>query len=160
MKTIALFALSVVATAAMATGPAPVAEIKIDGTSIQIAALSNSGVVNQANGTNSLAQQNLASNTGDVTIDGTSVQIVAGRGSLVWNKADANAEAQQNLSSNVGNVTIGGDSLQATLLKNSFVGNFATGSNSLAVQNVATNNACFTCVQSGSNSGGSGGHHH
>lgn len=140
MKKLALLALSVIATSAMAAG-----EIDITGTSIQIAAIHTSAVVNKANGEDSVAQQNLASNVGDVDVSGTSVQIVAARGSVIWNQADTDTFAQQNLSSNVGDVDVSGTSLQATALYNSAVINYATGDDASAVQNIASNNACFGC---------------
>lgn len=148
MKKLVLIALSAVASAAMATGPTPASEITISGTSIQVASLSTTGVVNTANGRDSLAQQNLASNAGDVTISGNSLQIVGARGSYVGNTSNADTMAQQNLSSNVGEVTVKGNSLQATMLNSSYVLNSATGRDAVAVQNIASNNACFTCVPS------------
>lgn len=140
MKKLALLALSVIATAAMAAG-----EIDITGTSIQIAAMRTSAVVNTAYGEDSVAQQNLASNVGDIDIRGTSVQVVAAHGSYVSNWANEDTLAQQNLSSNVGDVDIRGRSLQVTALYNSFVGNSAKGDDALAVQNIASNNSCFGC---------------
>lgn len=159
MKKLVLLALTAVATAAMATGPTPASEITISGNSAQIAVLSTTGVVNTANGRNALAQQNLASNAGDVTISGNSLQIVGARGSYVGNTANANAMAQQNLSSNVGDVTVKGNSLQATLLANSYVLNSATGRDASAVQNIASNNACFTCPTTRGGHGGGHGEH-
>lgn len=153
MKNLVLLALSVVATAAMATGPTPSSEIRISGNSAQIAVLSTSGVVNTAKGEDALAQQNLASNAGDVTIRGNSLQIVGARGSYVGNQSNANTVAQQNLSSNVGEVTVSGNSVQATLLDASYVLNSATGRDATAVQNIASNNACFACTTTGSGHG-------
>lgn len=149
MKSLVLFALSVVATAAMAVTTSPSSEIKISGDSIQVVLLSDSDVRNKATGENSLAQQNLASNTGKITIKGKSTQIVAaGDDSVISNKSNANTIAQQNLASNVGDVTIDGKgtSLQiVALLKGSSVMNEAYGRNARAIQNLASNNACFTC---------------
>ncbi len=159
MKKLVLLALSAVATAAMATGPTPATDITIRGNSAQIAVLSTTGVVNTANGGDSVAQQNLASNAGDVTISGNSLQIVAARGSYVGNTANADTLAQQNLSSNVGDVTVSGNSLQATLLHNSYVLNSATGRDASAVQNIASNNACFTCPTTRGGHGGGHGEH-
>lgn len=153
MKKLVLLALSVVATAAMATGPTPASEITISGNSAQIAVLSTTGVVNTANGEDSLAQQNLASNAGDVTISGNSLQIVGARGSYVGNTSNANTVAQQNLSSNIGEVTVSGNSLQATMLDASYVVNSATGRDASAVQNIASNNACFACTPTSSGHG-------
>ena len=153
MKKLVLLALSVVATAAMATGPTPASEITISGNSAQIAVLSTTGVVNTANGEDALAQQNLASNAGDVTISGNSLQIVGARGSYVGNTSNANTVAQQNLSSNIGEVTVSGNSLQATMLDASYVLNSATGRDATAVQNIASNNACFACTTTSSGHG-------
>jgi len=157
MKKLVLLALSAVATAAMAAGPTPASEITIRGNSAQIAVLSSSGVENTASGEDAVAQQNLASNAGDVTISGNSLQIVGARSSYVGNTANANTVAQQNLSSNIGDVTVSGNSLQATLMDNSYVLNSAYGRDATAVQNIASNNACFACTTTGSGHGG--GHH-
>lgn len=143
MKSLALFALSTFAAAAMAAGP--VAEIRISGNSTQAVGMLGSAAANSATGRNAAAQQNLASNTGDVSIGGNSVQAVGTLNSVMVNTATANSMAQQSLSSNVGNVAITGNSTQATLLIGSAVLNSATGADALAVQNVGSNNACFTC---------------
>lgn len=158
MKKLALFALSVIATAAMAAGPTPPSEIVITGNSYQSVSLSNSGASNTANGADALAQQNLASNAGNVTIGGTSWQTVYGQSSHVSNWADSNAVAQQNLSSNVGDVTIGGFSSQSTSLYDSYVSNAAYGKGATAVQNIASNNACFACTTTGFKDHGGGNH--
>jgi hypothetical protein len=158
MKKLAFLALSVVASAAMATGPTPASEIIISGNSAQIAALSSSGVFNTAAGEDALAQQNLASNAGEVYVSGNSLQIVGARNSGVGNLASANTVAQQNLSSNIGEVSVTGNSLQATLLDSSFVMNSATGRDATAVQNIASNNACFACTTTGSGHGHGHGH--
>lgn len=159
MKKLVLLALSAVATAAMATGPSPASEIKISGNSAQVAMLSTTGVVNTANGEDAVAQQNLASNAGNVTISGNSLQMVGAQGSYVGNTSNANTVAQQNLSSNVGDVTVSGNSLQATMLHASYVLNSATGRDATAVQNIASNNACFACTTTGGGHGGGHGGH-
>lgn len=143
MKSLVLFALSTIAAAAMAAGP--VAEIRITGNSTQAVGMLGSAAVNSAAGRNAAAQQNMGSNTGDVTISGNSVQAVGTLASIMVNTATANNMAQQSLSSNVGNVGISGNSTQATLLIGSALLNSATGTDAIAVQNVATNNACFAC---------------
>jgi hypothetical protein len=147
MKKLALLALSVIATGAMAAGPAGV-QIVIDGTSTQAAVLLTSSVVNRANGVNSNAQQNLASNAGDVYVSasGNSTQVVAAQNSTFRNTSNANTEAQQNVSSNSGDVTITGTSLQITLASGSNVTNTATGYNAKAVQSIASNSSCSTCL--------------
>lgn len=144
MKSFVLFALSTVAAAAMAAGP--VAEIRISGNSTQSVVMLVSAATNSAAGRNATAQQNMASNTGDVTISGNSVQSVGTLGAVMVNAAAANTVAQQNLSSNVGDIRISGNSTQATVLLGSALLNSATGTNAIAVQNVASNNACFTCT--------------
>ena len=144
MKALVLFALSTVAAAAMAAGP--VAEIRISGNSTQAVVMLGSAAGNSAAGRAAIAQQNLASNTGDVSISGNSVQAVGTLDSVMVNTATANSMAQQSLSSNVGNVGIGGNSTQATLLIGSALLNSATGRGATAVQNVASNNACYTCT--------------
>ncbi|NPC55752.1 hypothetical protein [Caenimonas soli] len=153
MKSLALFALSVVATAAMAVEPAD--EIVINGNSTQAVSLTLSAVSNTAN-ENTTALQNLASNSGNVRVraGGNSTQAVVGVGSYVTNSADGyQAFANQNLSSNMGDVTIGGDSVQITSLLISSVTNTADGAHSKAVQNIASNNSCFGCPDRHSNNG-------
>lgn len=145
MKKLVLLALPAIATAAMAAGPAPVSEIVITGTSNQTAALTSASVRNTAQGVNSKAQQNLASNAGDVLISGTSNQTVNAFGGSVSNTSNANTLAQQNMSSNVGEVTIRGRSTQLTVLRGASVNNVATGFNAAAVQNIASNNSCLVC---------------
>lgn len=146
MKSLALFALGSIASAAMAVTPvAP--EIVINGDSTQLASLTLTAVSNTAHANNT-AQQNLASNAGNVTIrnGGSSWQVVDSLASVVTNEARGrDAYASQNLSSNMGDVTIGGNSTQITTLRVASVANLADGRNSKAVQNIASNNACVTC---------------
>jgi hypothetical protein len=149
MKKLALFALSVVATAAMAAGPAPESEIKISGYSEQAASISNAKVSNDAYGAQAQAQQNLASNAGNVTIKGSSYQSVTVDGGAVTNKAYDYTVAQQNLSSNIGEVEITGTSRQTTVARNAYITNEAYGRDAKAVQNIASNNACFVCDGTG-----------
>ena len=147
MKKFVLLILSVAASAAMAAGPAGI-QTTIAGQSTQIAVLLISSVTNTANGTNSNAQQNLASNAGDVAItaQGRSTQVVGAVGSNFTNTSNANTKAQQNVSSNSGDVTISGNSLQVTLAANSNIRNSATGFNAKAVQSIASNSSCSTCL--------------
>jgi hypothetical protein len=145
MKQLVLFALSAIATAAMAAGPAPASEILISGTSYQIASISGTSVRNEAYGAEAQAQQNLASNAGDVSISGNSLQAVVANGGSVYNRANANTTASQNLSSNVGEVTISGTSVQLTVLDRASIYNEAMGRDAKAVQNIASNNSCFVC---------------
>lgn len=148
MKSLAFFALSVIASAAMAAGPAPAPEISITGNSVQSVSLIGANVNNKSTGSKSEAIQNLASNAGNVTIDGDSKQTVnAGMGSSVSNESlGSDTFASQNLSSNLGNVKIDGYSEQHTSLAFSTLSNLASGVNSKAVQNVASNNACVSCA--------------
>jgi hypothetical protein len=149
MKKLALFALSIVATAAMAAGPAPESEIKISGYSEQAASISNADVSNNAYGAQAQAQQNLASNVGDISIKGDSHQSVTVNGGAVTNKAYDYTVAQQNLSSNIGEVEITGTSYQTTVARNSYISNEAWGRDAMAVQNIASNNSCFVCEGTG-----------
>ena len=147
MKKLVLLSLSVVATAAMAAGPSGV-QTTIAGDSTQAVVLLTSTVTNTANGSYANAQQNLASNAGDVAItsSGKSIQIVGAQNSNFTNTANAITKAQQNVSSNSGDVTISGHSLQLTLAANSNVRNSATGFNARAVQSIASNSSCSTCL--------------
>ena len=151
MKSLAILALTVVATAAMA-GPKHSDDpaIVISGTSVQAAVLGHSLVGNIA-GPDAEAIQNVASNAGEVTVGGRSFQAVAGFGSFVGNLAFGHdAYASQNVSSNLGDVTIyqGGSSTQITGLFGSGLLNLALGEDSRAIQNVASNNACVSCQPS------------
>lgn len=148
MKSLAILALSVVATAAMA-GPhhddSP--QIQITGRSVQAAVLGGSLAANVAT-SDAEAIQNLASNAGNVKIGGTSFQGVAAFGSFIGNVAwGHDAYASQNVSSNLGDVDVrrGGNSTQLTGLFGSGLLNLALGEDSRAIQNVASNNACVTC---------------
>ena len=164
MKSLTFIALSVIASAAMASGPVPSSssapEIKITGNSTQTVSLTSAFVNNKSTGTNSEAIQNLASNAGDVTISGNSTQSVsANMGTSINNEATgSDAYASQNVSSNVGDVAIGGNSTQTTHLMFANLSNLSSGSNSKAVQNVASNNACFTCAPGATASNSGGGH--
>lgn len=148
MKKLALLALSVIATAAMAAGPTGV-QVEIDGTSTQTADLRSVTVRNTAQGTNAQAQQNISSNAGDVFVarGARSAQTTnASAGSVITNTANANTKAQQNMSSNSGDVTIRGFSTQLTNVVSSTVSNIATGSQAKAVQSIASNASCSTCL--------------
>lgn len=145
MKKFVLLALSVVASAAMAAGPAGV-QTTISGNSTQAAVLQTSSVTNTANGVLSQAQQNLASNAGDIAISGNSIQVVASNNSSFTNTAGPLNEAQQNVSSNSGDVTISGSSLQITLANGSNMTNTAVGIGAKAVQSIASNASCSTCL--------------
>lgn len=141
MKTLVLFALSLVASAAMATSPVgPSSAISITGTSDQLASISDATVSNKANGSNAEALQNIASNAGNVTISNKSKQrAILESSAIVRNEAERNAIAQQNVASNVGKVTISGNSEQNVTVKgDSLLANFA-GLDSVAQQSLSTN---------------------
>jgi hypothetical protein len=148
MKSLAFFALSAIATAAMAASPVA-DEIVINGRSTQTTSMASSNASNTANA-DTTALQNLASNSGDITIrgGGSSSQTVNARtGSNVFNTATgADAYANQNLSSNHGHVTISAASTQLTDLTSSLVANSANGRDAKAVQNVSSNNSCMGCL--------------
>ena len=136
MKKLALFALSVVASTAFAAG-----EIVIGGTSNQTANFTGAAVTNYANGGDSSAFQNMASNSGMVTIGGTSNQTVNMTGGIASNLANEDAVAQQNVSSNVGDkdkITIGGTSNQNASISNSALTNRANV-HTVAQQSVTSN---------------------
>ena len=146
MKSLILALLGGVTTAAMAVMPVD-PSIVINGTSSQTAGFTGTSVHNTS-GANNTAQQNVASNSGNVTIraSGTSIQTVYGSGGTLSNEArGADAYASQNVSSNMGDVTIAGTSTQSTYLTRANVRNLADGRNSKAVQNIASNNACQSC---------------
>ena len=148
MKKFVLLALSFAASAAMAAGPAGV-QVEINGTSTQTADLRLSTVRNTASGVNSQAQQNISSNAGDVFVAGGARSTQTTRssgGSVITNTSNANTEAQQNMSSNSGDVTIRGTSIQLTTLVSSTVANIATGFRAKAVQSIASNASCSTCL--------------
>ena len=141
MKKLVLFALSVVASAAMAAGPmGPSSVIEISGTSDQLTSISGAIVVNKASGSDSQALQNIASNAGNVTISGKSKQRATIENlAFVTNVAERNAIAQQNLASNVGKVTIAANSEQnVTVRAGALLANFA-GANTVAQQSLSTN---------------------
>lgn len=146
MKSLAILALSAIATAVMATTPTPDPDITINGSSLQVVNLSGAIVTNKAE-QDTEAHQNLASNSGNVTINGHSAQTVsADRMSFIRNEAEGyGAYAVQDLASNVGKVTINGSSTQLVSMYGASVSNEADGRNAKAVQNLASNNACFTC---------------
>ena len=161
MKSLALFALSAISTAAMATTPTPPSGIRIDGTSTQTVSVSGGNVKNDAT-SYSFANQNIASNKGHVTVLGSSSQTSNLTNSDVTNEAKhAGDVAMQNLASNVGSVSvdgkiqlfppkwIAGTSEQTANVSGSTVKNEANGSQgcngnncndaALAYQNLASN---------------------
>ena len=134
MKSLTFFALSVIASAAMAADPAPAPQISITGISTQSVLLTSSAVSNESSGSKSEALQNVASNAGNVSISGISLQTVTARDSLISNESSgSNTYASQNVSSNFGEVDITRNSIQMTNLMNSALTNLASGSNSKAV---------------------------
>lgn len=151
MKSLVFFALSVVASAAMATGPVPsTSAITIGGSSTQATTISDSIVKNKADGMDSQALQNIASNAGNITINGTSDQnVLIKKDSSVSNEARKNAIAQQNLASNVGAVTVTGKSTQKVTIGHSTLDNFAS-TNSIAQQSLSTNVGSVTIGSGGS----------
>lgn len=163
MKSLALFALCAISTAAMAVTSTPTSSISITGTSTQTVSVSGGNVTNDAT-SHSFANQNIGSNKGNVTIHGSSTQISNLENSDVTNKAKhAGDVAMQNLASNVGSVTVDkalqilplppqwikGSSSQTANVKDSTVKNEANGSQgcngsdcddaALAYQNLASN---------------------
>ena len=108
MKSIAFFALSMVATAtAMAATPiGQVGSITVSGYSEQTARVNGGNLSNTAE-SRAYANQNLASNKGSVSIKGNSFQTANLDNAIVSNHAVAAGDtAVQNLASNVGNVSV------------------------------------------------------
>lgn len=119
MKSLAFFALTAVATAAMATGNAPMGVITISGTSAQTVTVNGGNVKNTANDY-TYANQNIASNKGGITISGKSMQTSSLQNSDVTNEAKLNGDvAVQNLASNVGNVKVEGPYKASPIVKGS-----------------------------------------
>jgi hypothetical protein len=144
MKKLAVLAFVAISASAFATQPT--SEITISGNSTQAAVLVSTATSNAVSGHDNKAQQNLASNAGNIKIGGNSLQAVLAGNSAITNGANGHDNvATQSLSSNVGKVTVGGSSTQITALLGANVSNFAQGHDNLAVQNIASNNACFTC---------------
>ena len=182
MKVLAFFALSAVATAAMAVQPAstitlsgpstqntsvngatltntsgarneamqnvasnagPV-QVFAGGSSNQQANLNGGTVSNEARGDDAVARQNLASNNGAVEIKSSSNQTVNTNGGTLSNLADGSgAKASQNIASNFGHVVVAAASNQtASFNSGGSAINKALGSNSYAVQNISSNDAC------------------
>lgn len=155
MKSLAFFALSAIATAAMATQPVSTPTLKISGTSVQVASVNGGNVTNTAKDY-AYANQNIASNKGGVEIKGTSSQTAILTQANVTNDArSAGDVAVQSLASNVGDVTVDksywltGNSTQTVYVTNGSMTNEADsgagcyGSNcrdaALAYQNAASN---------------------
>jgi len=140
MKTLVLFALSFVASAAMAAGPVGSSSISISGSSNQLTSISGAIVTNKASGTDAEALQNMASNAGNVSISGRSVQrATVGPLSLVSNEAAQDAIAQQNLASNVGKVMISGNSEQSATVQLGGILTNVAGVDTVAQQSLSSN---------------------
>lgn len=107
MKTLAIFALSTIATAAFAAEVVgPSSTITISGNSTQVAHVNGGYATNIANA-KTYANQNVASNKGNVDISGTSAQTAMLYNSHVTNEAKSAGDvAVQNLASNVGHVDV------------------------------------------------------
>lgn len=147
MRKLVFFALSSVATAAMAVLPAPGGTISISGTSSQTATLNGASVsITNSSNANNTAFQNLSSNFGTIAVGGSSTQVVTTANSGSYNVTNTavnpNDVAVQNLSSNYFTVNVNGTSSQTTnLAQTATLANEANGSNSEAVQNFASNDS-------------------
>jgi hypothetical protein len=140
MKKLILVALVLLTNFAFATGYDPVT---ISGSSVQMVIVDGSAVSNRVHGNNSTAQQNLASNVGGAEVSGSSMQIVVASGSIIRNEViGSQSYASQNFSSNIGSTAEGG-TLQLTALLGANAYNSAGGYKTFAIQNVASQNACF-----------------
>lgn len=111
MRTLALFAFSTIATAAMAANVTETPNtISISGTSVQVASV-NGGSVNNIANAKTYANQNVASNKGGIDISGKSTQAAVLTNATVHNEAKSAGDvAVQNLASNVGQVSVGASS--------------------------------------------------
>ena len=156
MKTLALFTLSALASAAAfaQTAPLAAAKIVISGTSLQHTGVDSRATVSNTANAYATAVQNLSSNKGDITIAGRSEQTTeVNPGGQVMNKAmNPGDVAVQSLASNVGKVEVkkGGTSKQDANISGS-VTNTAAGGGSpsrcgpdcddaaLAVQSLSSN---------------------
>jgi hypothetical protein len=148
MKKLAFFALSLIATAAMAAGPVSPGSITIHhgAVSEQTATITGGIVKNTSQGNND-ALQNVASNSGKIDVKGKSYQTATFEKSDVTNLAkDYGDFANQNISSNAGKVLIdsSGKSTQVTTLKDADVSNKASGGGADALQNLSSNNGKIT----------------
>ena len=106
MKSLAILALSAIATAAMAAGQTGPTTLSISGSSTQIASVNGGYLKNTAN-SKTYANQNVSSNKGGAQIEGTSKQTTILTNAHVSNEAKSAGDvAVQNLASNVGDVTV------------------------------------------------------
>lgn len=106
MKSLAILALSAIATAAMAAGQTGPTTLSISGSSTQIASVNGGYLKNTAN-SKTYANQNVSSNKGGADIEGTSKQTTILTNAHVSNEAKSAGDvAVQNLASNVGDVTV------------------------------------------------------
>ena len=129
MKALAFFALSAVATAAMAAAPTTPATINISGTSTQTASVTGSSAVVNLATEGTYANQNLASNKGNVQIlDGAKSEqtVRVHNGVMIKAALQAGDVAVQSASSNVGNVDVAGKQSQTTSVTGGMV-NIANG---------------------------------
>lgn len=139
MKVLAFFALSAVATAAMAVQPANT--LTIEGQSVQNS-YANGTTIRNTSGSNNEALQNISTNAGPVHIysNGSSRQTTNFTRGMVSNEAkQQDAVARQNLASNNGAVEIRAYSEQTVNGTDTAFINEANGSNARATQNIASN---------------------
>lgn len=99
-------------------------------------------------GTQNTAEQNLASNRGNVTLNSNGSQEVTIRGASIVNQVEGSqSTAEQGLASNFGDARISGQTTQSvTVTWGSTVFNGASGTSTRAVQNISSNNStCVSC---------------
>ena len=139
MKVLAFFALSAVATAAMAVQPP--STITLNGPSVQMTNSVGTSISNTS-GAHNEALQNIASNAGPVQVfaGGSSTQTAnLGLGAVTNEAKGEDALARQNLASNNGKVEIRAASTQTVNSLGAVLSNLADGSDAHATQNVASN---------------------
>lgn len=112
---------------------------------MQATMLVNTSVSNSAFGSGATAQQNLASNVGNVSDSGNEMQLVMARNSSIVNKSWG-GKADQNIASNVGYNGLTAATYQIALIKDSSVVNHA-GWGGHALQNISSNSNCASCAQ-------------
>lgn len=156
MKTLAIFALSTIAAAAFAADvTGPTSTITITGSSTQVAHVNGGYATNTANA-RTYANQNVASNKGNVDIMGTSAQTAMLYNSIVTNEAKSAGDvAVQNLASNVGHVQVATSQQAPTASRNGHPGStpgqtikgnseqFVTMSGGTLVNEANSTNGCY-----------------
>lgn len=143
--------LFVACSLALATIPAFAADvITINGAYRQSTEITDSASVGNMvlSGTQNTAEQNIASNRGNVTLNSNGSQEVTIRGASIVNQVEGSqSTAEQSLAANQGDVRLSGQTSQSvTVTWGSTVFNGAAGTGVRAVQAISTNSStCVSC---------------